>query len=351
MNQTRSRCELVKYVYAYMLQNLTDSEIIRFWAKHPLNSQTVLQTLDSFWKNQATLTAKYIASVMDSFALLVRSQNEGKFEEVIENIFREYRNGIPLDSEDILELCAPFCEKLYVSEDVYLELYRGFALIAVQSLFPGSNCEFIEAHLSLSEPSLTLKVDAGFKVSENMITLIKTLLKQMPLPFGLQAAHQVENVPPLDPEKGVCFRLYYPAGNMSKRIILSGLLEHSEKELSLWKILEQKHLALMSRTEVKITFKDNRIFRNDTLVARDSTAHILKRIMRGCCLENRDEFENREFLRDSFIAPDTANPNLVVRLNRAFNAAREKIPEIRIEKIGRGLFKVEKLAQFDYCEE
>ncbi|MFP4679396.1 MAG: hypothetical protein ACLFQB_02865 [Chitinispirillaceae bacterium] len=402
------KINLLNFLYTFMLDNLPGEKVVKFWKKIPLaeNSSSIC-LFNMLWKGEGRVSLEYYYSVLDQFCCLFESENLLPVTSV-EQVYRMSDTGIPLSSQELLHSIAPFADRLYLSEDVLRELYMEFAPLVVSRLFPGFLFDFIDykirlpfrmAYVWIYPENDNVRFDAASKY-------MGELLKLIPVSFSMSPAVTVQTLAFRQAEckcsaaengryigqmkindfcdsfeisqrlfsddivsvyensdsavrtafgaPGYLFKIQYEHNPLvSRKNLLTKLISDSEADSAIPRKIVSKHRRILKQYESLVIFgkKDGRLFRNGKIVARDTTAYILKIILSLLKIEGRREFENREFMRDEKIVSDHLNPNLVVKLNRAFRAAEEKIPELKITKVSRGAFRVDEVLPFEYREE
>ncbi|MFW6244275.1 MAG: hypothetical protein ACOC36_00165 [Fibrobacterota bacterium] len=402
-----NKMKFLKYIYAYMLETLDEEKIDLFWEKHPLTeSFSVVRTLDFLCKEKGEVSTECYYSVLNDFSALVDSETMPS--DVLEQMFRRSQTAIPLSSEELLSAVAPFAEELYLSEDVYRDIYKSVAPIVTRVLFPGFTCELMNQKLSLPNRTVFIFIHAEndeLSSFSEIWEFMRVMLRLLPVCFSLPEAVSVEAAAyragartfemddlrflgemtfqefcnlfsdvtcQVFPDKivsvyeystregtskvafgapGFLFKVSYDGKSpFSKTHLLSILVDSAEQEPDPLKCVFSRHQQILSRHKSSLVYRkvDGRLMRNGKLVARDSTAYILSRILSSFKLEGRSEFENREFMKDPNVVSDPLNPNLVLKLNRAFDAAKKKIPEVKIVRTTRGAFRINEMSPFDY---
>lgn len=98
------------------------------------------------------------------------------------------------------------------------------------------------------------------------------------------------------------------------------------------------------RQDESITFNGNHLLRN-------TPAKILQKVLMAYAVTGREEFEHKEFRRDPDIGLDPNVPNLESRLRLLMERLDNRCPALRIEKAGRGRFRLVVRGKVDFREQ
>lgn len=98
------------------------------------------------------------------------------------------------------------------------------------------------------------------------------------------------------------------------------------------------------RQDESITFNGNHLLRN-------TPAKILQKVLMAYAVTGREEFEHKEFRRDPDIGLDPNVPNLESRLRLLMERLDNRCPALRIEKAGRGRFRLMVRGKVDFREQ
>lgn len=347
---------LLKYIYAYMLERVPIEKTGVFWKEHPLaDSFSTARTIDMLCRGEGRVTYEYYYSVLNDFSALA----DGVLlpSDALEQVFRLSQTALPLSSEELLSAVAPFAEDLYLSEDIYYDIYELISPMVSKTLFPGFTCRIVDRRLSL--PHRTIFLLMGQNENEytsfaGIADYMGVMLGLLPVCFSLPEAVSVEAETCCGETfgaSGFLFSVKYDGSSLvSKTHLLSKLIDSAEHEPDPLDKVFSRHQKVLDKHKSVLVYRSEsgRLTRNGKLVARDTTAYILNMILSFCKLERRCEFENREFMKDPNIVSDPLNSNLVVKLNRAFSAAEKKIPEIKVTRTTRGAFRIDEVSPFDY---
>lgn len=143
---------------------------------------------------------------------------------------------------------------------------------------------------------------------------------------------------------GVLIEIIYErkSSKLASNILDSFLYDALASSNETWIKIEKRHkelLSLFSEKSIIIFDKDkNQLILNGKTVAHYSSAKILSYLISNYLQKNRSEFELREIAK--FMTDDSGQKlsNVHLKFDRLIQLVQNKIPCIKIDKIGRGSF-------------
>lgn len=97
--------------------------------------------------------------------------------------------------------------------------------------------------------------------------------------------------------------------------------------------------------------QDESVTFNGSHILRNTPAKILQKVLMAYTVTGRDEFEHKEFRRDPDLMLDPNAPNLESRLKLLMDRLDNRCPALRIEKAGRGRFRLVVRGKVDFREQ
>ncbi|HUI92019.1 MAG TPA: hypothetical protein VLX68_07220 [Chitinivibrionales bacterium] len=142
-----------------------------------------------------------------------------------------------------------------------------------------------------------------------------------------------------------------PSEQFMSPLIHEGLSEKSEA----WQQVHDRHARLVADLERKIVFvyqsASETVSVNGRRLVKSAPAGILRRILREHVIGGKTEFANSDFTTDSRGRHVEIAENFSLRLQRLSNVLAEKVPEVRLVRAGRGLFKLHAPCRVELKEE
>jgi hypothetical protein len=122
-----------------------------------------------------------------------------------------------------------------------------------------------------------------------------------------------------------------------------------------WKEAEQRHLSLLEELRGRHVFvyrsAKGTISVDDRHLASKVPAKILRNVLRAHLADGRTRFEHRQFVDDPEIVSDPSNPNFALRLGRLIEILERKLPDVVLERTGRGRFRLRTNRRIELREE
>jgi len=141
------------------------------------------------------------------------------------------------------------------------------------------------------------------------------------------------------------YQLIYKRSVKRPKEMFSEIINSLREDTSgVWLGIKEKHEKILHKKrdylEVIYDRTLSSVSVNGKTFVSNVPARIFSRIIKRYVQNNQNLFEHREFAKDPEIIDDRVNPNFVVRLRRLIEAVERDYPEIRIQKVSRGKFKV-----------
>jgi hypothetical protein len=135
------------------------------------------------------------------------------------------------------------------------------------------------------------------------------------------------------------------------------LLEKEEeyKRQNLNKLM-QKHAALIAvDTSCQMVFRFNavhrKLFYNNNELIRGISALLVKEMLSAFIYEKKNEFHYKEFIGHRQLTSNPKKPNLSLRLKRISQTLQKECPDLCMERLGKGRFRLTALKQVFLFEE
>jgi hypothetical protein len=152
------------------------------------------------------------------------------------------------------------------------------------------------------------------------------------------------------------YRLKYRSNTRPAEQFMSSLIHESLSEKNeAWQQVHDRHARLVADLERKVVFvyhaSSETVSVNGRRLVKSAPASILRQILHEHVAKGKIEFANSDFTADSRGRHAEIVDNFSLRLQRLSNVLAEKVPEVRLVRAGRGLFKLHTPCRVELKEE